>query len=226
LTTFVFVHGAGDVGWYWHLTEAALRARGHDTVAPDLPCDDDTATLDDYAGAVTDAIGGRHDLVIVGQSYGAFTATLVAARCSAQQLVLVAGMVPHPGETPGAWWEHTRYREAIEAQARRDGGATGNDDPLVSFYNGVPRPLAQEALRRGQRGESSAVWGTPWPLETWPNVPTRFVLCQDDRCFPPAFMRRVAQDRLGITPDEVPGCHCVALSHPEALSELLVSPLG
>jgi hypothetical protein len=44
--------------------------------------------------------------------------------------------------------------------ARLDGGQTGHDDPLISFYNGVPRPLAEEALRRGGRGESPAVWDT------------------------------------------------------------------
>jgi hypothetical protein len=26
----------------------------------------------------------------------------------------------------------------------------------------------------------------------------------------------------GITPDEIPGCHCVALSHPKELADLLV----
>ena len=74
MATFVLIHGAGDVGWYWHLTEAELHARGHRTIAPDLPCDNDTATLDDYVGTVADAAGGRRDLVIVSQSYGAFTA--------------------------------------------------------------------------------------------------------------------------------------------------------
>src|SRR5215469_17699497 len=78
MTTFMLIHGAGDAGWYWHLTEAELHARGHQTIAPDLPCDNDTASLDDYAAAVADAAAGRPDLAIVGQSYGAFTATLAA----------------------------------------------------------------------------------------------------------------------------------------------------
>ena len=39
--------------------------------------------------------------------------------------------------------------------------------PLISYYNGLPRPLAEEALRRGGRGESTAVWSTPWPLVAW-----------------------------------------------------------
>lgn len=45
MATFVLIHGSGDVGWYWHLVEAELRSGGHDTVAPDLPCDDDSAGL-------------------------------------------------------------------------------------------------------------------------------------------------------------------------------------
>ena len=58
MATFVLIHGAGDVGWYWHLTEAELHARGHQAIAPDLPCDNDTASLDDYAATAVEAAGG------------------------------------------------------------------------------------------------------------------------------------------------------------------------
>jgi pimeloyl-ACP methyl ester carboxylesterase len=80
-------------------------------------------------------------------------------------------------------------------------------------------------MRRGERGESSVVWETPWPLDAWPDVPTRFILCQDDHFFPAAFLRQVIRQRLGITADEIPGGHCAALSHPKELSDLLVSYL-
>lgn len=232
MATFVLVHGAGDSGWYWHLVQAELQARGHRTVAPDLPCDNKTASLDDYADAVAEAAAaagadpGQPDLVIVSQSYGAFTATLAASRLGARLLVLLAGMIPAPGETPGQWWASTGYQQAAGEQARRDGGRTGSEDPLISYYNGVPRALAEEALRRGGRGESSVVYDTPWPLNAWPDVPTKFILCQDDHFFPAAFLRRVARERLGTVPDEVPGCHCAALSHPGELTGLLVSYLG
>jgi pimeloyl-ACP methyl ester carboxylesterase len=225
MATFVLVHGAGDAGWYWHLTEAELRARGHETAAPDLPCDDGTASLDDYAATVAAAAAGRRDLVIVGQSYGAFTATLAASQLPARLLVLLAGMIPVPGQSPAQWWDNAGYRQAAEEQATLDGGKTGHDDPRVCFYNGVPRPLAEEALRRGGRGESAKVWDTPWPLGTWPDVPTKFIVCKDDHFFPAAFMRRLARQRLGAVPDEVPGCHCAALSNPRELAGLLVSYL-
>jgi pimeloyl-ACP methyl ester carboxylesterase len=61
----------------------------------------------------------------------------------------------------------------------------------------------------------------PFPLAVWPNVPTRILLCRDDRLFPASFLRRVAQERLGITPDEIDGGHTPALSRPKELADRL-----
>lgn len=221
MSTFVLIHGAGDVGWYWHLVEGELRARGHEVVAPDLPGDDESKTLWNYADAVIEAVGRRQNLVIVGQSFGAFTAPLVADRLSADVLVLIAGMVPAPGESPDDWWENTGYRTAVNEQAERDGGLTGNADPYVSFYHDVPRKLAEQAMAKERAHPSQAAIGAAWPLEAWPDVPTRFVLCSEDRFFPPEFFRRLVPDRLGIIPDEIAGSHCVALSRPAELADML-----
>jgi pimeloyl-ACP methyl ester carboxylesterase len=220
MATFALIHGGGDVGWYWHLVEPVLRERGHDVVAPDLPCDDDTATLGDYADTVVDAVGDRRNVIVVAQSYGAFTAPLVADRRSVDALVLVAGMVPAPGESPTEWWTNTGYGHAVQEQARRDDGLTANDDPYVAFYHDVPRALAEEAMSR-ERSESDLAYNSAWPLAAWPTVPTRFVVCTEDRFFPAGFMRRVVAERLGIVPDEIAAGHCVALSRPGELARLL-----
>ena len=127
MAAFVFIHGAGDVGWYWHLVAAELRERGHDTVAPDLPCDDDSAGLPEYADAVAAAADDRTGLVVVAQSLGGFTAPLVCDLVPVELLVL----------------------------------------------------------------------------------------------FPPGFLRRVARERLGITPDEIDGGHTPALSRPHELADRL-----
>lgn len=221
MSTFVLLHGAGDVGWYWHLVEAELRTRGHDVVAPDLPADDDSLELTDYADAVVEAVGTRKDLVVVGQSFGAFTAPLVADRLSADVLVLVAGMIPSPGEAPEDWWNNTGYQDAVQEQASRDGGKTGNEDPYVSFYHDVPRQLAEEAMTKERAHPSAASMRSPWPLDAWPDVATKFVLCSEDRFFPPEFFRRLVAERLGIVPDEIVAGHCVALSRPNELSDIL-----
>jgi len=221
MATFALIHGAGDSGWYWHLVAAELRARGHDVVAPDLPADDESATLDEYADAVIEAIGDRTHLVVVGQSFGGFTAPLVAARLPVDVLVLVAGMIPTPGETPGDWWDNTGYSDAVRLQAARDGGLTGNEDPYISFFHDVPRKLAEEAMRNERAHPSEASQSMPWPLESWPDVPTRFVLCTEDRFFPPELLRRLADERLRIVPDEIAAGHCVALSRPTELAAML-----
>ncbi|MDQ7808663.1 alpha/beta hydrolase [Amycolatopsis sp. A133] len=223
MSTYVLIHGGGDAGWSWHLVAAELRSRGHEVVAPDLPADDAAATLTGYTDAVVEAVGDRTDVVVVGHSFGGFTAPLVAERLGAGLLVLVAAMIPAPGESPGDWGRNTGYGEAVRAQAARDGGRTGHADPYVGFYHDVPRALAEEALSRERAHPSAAAMEEPWPLDAWPDVPTRFVVGSEDRCFPPDFLRGLAADRLGVVPDEIAAGHCVALSRPAELAGLLDS---
>ena len=65
MATYVLIHGAGDVGWYWHLVERDLRTRGHGVVVMDLPIEDDAATLSDYADMVVEAIGNLREHLVV-----------------------------------------------------------------------------------------------------------------------------------------------------------------
>ena len=218
MATYVLIHGAADSGWFWHLLERELRTRGHDVVAPDLPCDDDSAGLAEYADTVVGAVGDRTGLIVVAQSLGGFTAPLVCDRVPVDLLVLLAGMVPAPGERADDYWVNTGYADARREQAEREGPPP--EDDIGLFYHDVPPDLAAEALRRG-RPQSDTPGKQPWPLPAWPEVPTRFLLCRDDRLFPADFMRRVARDRLGLTADEIDGSHCVALSRPTELADRL-----
>jgi pimeloyl-ACP methyl ester carboxylesterase len=212
VATFVFIHGAGDVGWYWHLVEARLRAHGHETIAPDLPCDDDSAGLPEYANTVVAAaVDGGAELVVVAQSLGAFVAPLVCDRLPVKLLVLVAPMIPAPGEAPADYWSDTRY--ADEPRERYD-------DAVNLFYQDVPTELVAEASKR-TRTQSEARFSEPSPLRAWPDVPTRVLLGRDDHLLPPRFVRRVARERLGIVPDEIDSGHTPALSQPRELADRL-----
>ena len=210
--TYVLIHGAGDVAWYWHLVSAELRERGHEVVAADLPCDDESAGWAEYANVVVEAIGERTQLVVVAQSLGGFTAPLVCARKPAELLVLVAGMVPKPGESAHDYWANTGYQKVS-----RD---VDFSDTIATFYHDVPRDLAQEAIRRG-RPQAQSIAAEPWPLQAWPNVPKKFLLCRDDHLFPAEWLRGVVRDRLGIEPDEIDGGHCPALARPKELAARL-----
>ena len=208
MATFALIHGAADFGWYWHLVQRELRSRGHQSVAPDLPCDDDSAGLPEYADTVAQAVGDHDDVVVVAQSFGGFTAPLVAERVRADALVLVTGMIPAPGEAPDDWSVNTGFDRVTRPQ---QGDV---------FYHDVPPDLA--AIARGKsRAQSDTPGRDPWPLSAWPDVPTRFILCTQDRFFPPEFMGQVVADRLGVVPDEIASGHCPALSRPRDLAAML-----
>lgn len=154
---------------------------------------------------VVRAVGDRGDLVVVGHSLGGFTAPLVCASVPVKLLVLVAAMIPAPGELFADWWTNTGYQ--------------GSDDEDV-FYHDVPPAIAAEARRR-ERGEDSKALQEPWPLKAWPEVPTRYLLCRDDRMFPAAWARRHARERLDLEADEIDGGHYITLSRPRELAERL-----
>ena len=204
--TYVLIHGAGDVGWYWHMVEAELRGRGHVVVVMDLPVDDDSAGLLAYADVVVEAIGDRDDLVVVAQSFAGYVAPIVCTRVPARLLVLVAAMIPAPGESAEGLFANTGYAPAEQSDS----------SDLAVFYHDVDPTLAAEALAKGRR-QSERPGKEPWPLAAWPDVPTRYLLCRHDRLFPPAWVRRVVRDRLGIVPDEIDSGHTPALSHPSEL---------
>lgn len=221
MATYVLIHGAGSDSWYWHRITPLLRARGHDVVAPDLPADDDSAGLAEYTDTVVDAIGDRTDLVVVAQSMAGFTAPLVCERVPVDLLVMVAAMVPSPGEPPGEWWGNTGHAQAKREQDLRDGRDPAAEfDPVVTFLHDLP-PDVLAAAMEGGRAQSGTPFEKPWPLDAWPDAPTRFLLCRDDRFFPPDFVRRVVRERLDIVPDEMDGGHLVALSRPDELVERL-----
>lgn len=222
MATLVLIHGAGSDSWYWHRVVPLLEAAGHDVVAVDLPCDDDAADLTTYTDVVVDAIGSRPDVVLVAQSMAGFTAPLVCQRLPVDMMILVAAMVPAPGESGAQWWTNTGHEQARRAQAIADGRDPDADDPATLFLHDVPDEVGS-AGQAHVKEQSGTPFIEPWPLDAWPPVPTRFLLCRHDRFFPAPFLRRVVRERLGFAPDEMDGGHLPALAHPEELAARLLA---
>jgi pimeloyl-ACP methyl ester carboxylesterase len=219
-TTYVLIPGAGGDAWYWHLVVPRLQARGHDVVAVSLPAGDDAAGWTAYADTIVDSIGDRTGVILVAQSLAGFSAPLVCERVRVELLVLLNAMIPQPGETGSEWWSNTGQREAMEASLIALGLSpdVADDDTTIYFHDVSPQVRAQ-ALRRGEPEQSWTPMTQPWPLDAWPDVPTRVLIGRDDRLFPASFQRRIARQRLAIEADEIVGGHLVALSHPRELAE-------
>ena len=222
MATYVLIHGSRSDSWYWHRVVPELSDRGHHVVAPDLPTGDESAGLSEYADAVVAATDGRRDVVLVAQSLAGFVAPLVCERMPVRLLVLVAAMVPEPGESPEEWFAATGWAQARREQAERDGRELGDEfDVVTEFFHDVPPNVVAEAFAGPEPVQVGTPFAQPWPLDAWPDVPTRFVLCRHDRFFPAEFMRRVVHERLGLEPDELESGHLPALSRPAELVRLL-----
>jgi pimeloyl-ACP methyl ester carboxylesterase len=219
VTTFLLVPGGGCDPSCWRFVVDELARRGHRGIAVDLPCEDDSADLNAYADAVV--AHHRDDgepPIVVAHSFGGFTGALACTRVGASALIYLSAMVPQPGERPDDWWKATNCVGAQREAALAGGYDLDDDDAL--YYNGVDPTIVAEEVERGQSGTPGAA---PWPAPEHPRIPTRFVLFADDRFFPERFMRTVVADRLGIEPEITPGGHMAMLSHPVALTGLLVT---
>lgn len=229
MATFALIPGAGGSSWYWHRVVPLLERHGHIAVTPDLPATDPQAQLADYIDTVLgdlDRTGDNGSVVVVGQSMGGLSAPVVAERANARLLVLVAAMIPQPGESGGEWWSATgQPRAAIDA-AIADGRDPGSlDDPVATFLHDLSADTLQDALRRPVE-QADGAFIDPWPLSVWPAIPTKVIACRHDRLFPLEFMQQLSRDRLGIEPDIIDTGHLPALADPDALVDMLLGYLA
>lgn len=221
MATFVLIHGGGGDSTYWQPLTADLDRRGHSVIAVDLPNDDANADLFTYAATAITATAGHRDVIVVGHSYGGFTAPIVAEHLQATLLVLLQAMIPEPGESAAQWWENTGHTQAQREQAEADGRDPDADvDLLDQMLQDTPRELADEMFAT-EHGESAMAFEQPWPLPAWPAIPTRVLVSRADRFFPLKFMQRVSRDRLSVEPDVMPGDHFPMLGHPAGVAQRL-----
>jgi pimeloyl-ACP methyl ester carboxylesterase len=154
----------------------------------------------------------------VAQSLAAFVAPMLCERVDVRLLILVAPMIPSPGESPGAWWANTGQTTARRRQDEREGrDPDAAFDVMTIFMHDVPPDVVAEAFARGEPRQSDTPFAEPWPLEQWPSVPTRVLAGRHDRLFPLEFMRRLALERLNIVADVIDTGHLPALSRPDEL---------
>jgi pimeloyl-ACP methyl ester carboxylesterase len=147
---------------------------------------------------------------------------MLCDRVDVRHLILVAPMIPVPGESPGEWWQSSGQTAAQREQDEREGrDPDAPFDVMTAFFHDVPQEVVDEAFARGEPRQSDTPFEERWPMDAWPDVPTRVIAGRHDRLFPIDFMRRLARERLGVEVDVIGSGHLPALSRPRELADRL-----
>ena len=131
---------------------------------------------------------------------GAFSAPLACDRLSVDWLVLLNPMIPLPGETAGEWWDNTGQAGAVRENDIREGRDPGAEfDLATAFFHDLPPEVLEQLFQSESAEPAESLFGVPFDLPVWPDVPTTVLAGRDDRFFPLDFQQRVARERLGLS---------------------------
>ena len=226
---FLLLHGACHGGWCWSDVVPLLRAAGHQATAPDLPCDDLTAGLDEYAATAVASLGGeRTGVVVVGHSLGALVAPVVAHRLGARRMVMLAGIIGAPGASLEslATVDADRDLPSVDDDFQSDAHGRFRFSPGGArrlLYHDCPPAVAEAAI--GRLRFQRSMWREVADFRSWPDTEIVSITCAEDRVVNPAWSNRVARERLGVEPLLLSGGHSPFLARPGELAELLVAGL-
>ncbi len=215
--SLLLVHGAWHDSWVWHPLLDHLD--GLDVRTVELPSSgadpDSLGDLRADAEVVRTALAGVDGpVVVVGHSYGGVVVTEAAtADTGAAHLVYLCAfqldegesLMALVGEEPPPWWEvHDRHVAATT--------------PEDVFYNGCPEDLTAAAV--GRLGlQSLSSFRQPLTRAAWREVPSTYVVCEDDRAIPLPVQEQMSR-RSGSVVRMAAG-HSPFLSSPGELARAL-----
>jgi pimeloyl-ACP methyl ester carboxylesterase len=246
MSLFCLVHGACQGAWCWDLLIPHLEAQGHKTVAMDLPIEDPSASLSQYADAVLKALPETDDIVLVGHSMAGTVIPIVASQRPVRRLIYLAALIPHPGIStidqfydrldsdtiqslsyePASESKRQQFRDEPDMYKPEALGKNPSGDEAIAmelFFHDCQPDVARWAVSKMRLQQSMAYVFEPNPLQVFPNVECAYIVCSDERIINPKWSHYAARKRLGVNAIEIPGGHCPHLSRPEKLASVLNS---
>jgi pimeloyl-ACP methyl ester carboxylesterase len=226
MTLFVLVHGAWHGAWCWSRVIPMIEERGHAAVAMDLPIEDRSAGWSNYADAVIAAMGDADgDIVLVGHSMGGHVIPVVAERHPVTRSVFLAAGMPVEdsfAELIAKHVDHFGPALADKLVWAEDGGTSWRpDDAAEVFYNDCDSQDARDAVSR-LRTQYMQHAAETFPIRSFPNSPSTYIVCSQDRAISPAWGRRITAE-LGMDSIEIDASRSPFWSRPSELADVLVS---
>jgi len=227
--TIVLVHGAFADASGWSDVFHSLSARGYDVYAPANPLRG-VAGDGDYIRSFIATIEGP--VVLAGHSYGGCVITNASAGVPAvKALVYIAAYAPDEGETltdagalGGGSTDLTKHLVLRPYPGAPEGDADGYIDPeyFHELFCADVDPELARFMAAGQRGVAVSGLVTPSGVPGWRTIPSWYMVSADDATIPPEAERAMAA-RAGARTVEVASSHVAMISHPQEVTELIVT---
>jgi pimeloyl-ACP methyl ester carboxylesterase len=226
--TIVLVHGAFAESASWDGVIDSLLAEGYDVVAAANPL----RSLAADAKSVSDVVRSiERPVVLVAHSYGGAVMTNVDADAGEiTGLVYVNGFAPEPGENcfglaamfPGSMLGEATVRPVPRSDGTTDFYVAPDSFPDV-FCQDVPAPQAARMAVTQRPATQEALVEPSGERPLWKDVPSWFLIGEEDRIIPPALQHFMA-DRAGARRAVAfpTASHAAPVSQPDAVVELIL----
>jgi pimeloyl-ACP methyl ester carboxylesterase len=200
--------------------------RGRRSVSVDLPSDDPEAGLQAYASAIAAQTDGiESGVVLVAHSLSGLVAPLVAALRPVTSIVYLAAFIPLAGQSMADQFA-TSPEPVLLLEGGREtddlGRSRWTDEETTArlLYPDLSADDAQWAFGR-LRPQAQRSQMEPHPAGL-PEVPACALIGSNDRLMNLAWFRRVARERLGVEPEQMPAGHFPMITSPDLLAARLI----
>jgi pimeloyl-ACP methyl ester carboxylesterase len=217
-TSVVLVHGAWADGYSWSKIIPLLHAGGTISVTAPLPLtslSDDVAALD----RALERIEG--DVVLVGHAYaGAVIGSTRSAKV--KSLVYIAALAPDEGETVAdVFYRAPPDPHAPTLAPDRHGLIWLPQDAFAVAFAQHASPEELAVLAATQRPISPNCISVAVDRPLWRDVPSWFLLAEQDRMIVPATQRFMAE-RMGACVRSYAVDHAPSVTSPRVVADLIL----
>jgi pimeloyl-ACP methyl ester carboxylesterase len=222
--TIVFVHGAFADSSSWNSVIDQLADDGHTMIAAANPL----RGLASDAAAVSDVVRSvEGPVLLVAHSYGGAVMTNVGADAGEiTGLVYVNALAPDAGESAfelASKFPGSTTGDSVRPTPRSDGTTDLTIVPELfqdNFCADLPEAQAFRMAVTQRPATLEALQEPSGEHALWKQVPSWFVIGEEDRNLPPELHHYLAERAGARSTSPVPGAsHAVAVSKPEAVVE-------
>jgi pimeloyl-ACP methyl ester carboxylesterase len=221
MSIFCLVHGSTQGPRGWELLVSELKARGHDCICVDLPTDQPDSSATAYARAIGKALEKSKSPIVVAHSASGLFLPLVPEYATVSRLVYLAAVLPMPGESFLSQFQRDQemYRPDFV------GKDPTKDEALACQYlfHDCPPNVSQWALSTLRLMFAKEAIVERSPLARWPDVPSSYISCSEDRALNPDWWGTAARERLRADPIRIEAGHAPHVTRPATLATILDS---